>query len=96
MPRTTQATEKEKSKVGPPGDLDNDAMEVDPQEQESDMECADAAASAEKKTKDAAAAVEQNTQDADEAVEKKTKEKDKKVAAKATKPHSSQPSQLRT
>ena len=33
-------------------ELVNDAMEVDPQEQESDMECDDAAAAVEKKTKE--------------------------------------------
>ena len=58
MIKKNQATTKGKSKVGPPGELDNDAMEVNPQEQESDMECADTAASAEKKTRNADAAVE--------------------------------------
>ena len=50
---------KGRPELGPPGDHDdeamNDAMDVDPLEPESDMECAEVAAAAEKKTTDAAA-----------------------------------------
>ena len=50
MPRKVKETKTGRSRVSPPGEHDDDTMEVDPQEQESDMECAEAAASAEKKT----------------------------------------------
>ena len=89
MPRKTQGSKKRRSKVGTPGELDDNQWTWTLRNRnQNDMECADAAASAEKKTTDAAAV--ENTKDADAAVEKRTKDaavektkekKDKKAKA---------------
>ena len=53
--KDSKEPKKGRPRLSPPGDHDDDAMEVDPQEHESNMECAETAASAETKTTDAAA-----------------------------------------